>query len=214
VQLEAVAKCAAGQRHKPLHPRCVAWVLHGMASMAGLTIPSAYAVLPPACSSRSLHSVCVTVVTTCRQQTQPHPCITPPQHTNPAACYCYYCYLQDPALLPDTPSAAAAAAARLSSKRGSSSRQADAAAICSSHTRNTRSSSSPRPLFAPEPSIPGADSVQAWVVFSDLHVSSKTLDASVEVLRRVHEEARRRQAGVLFLGGCGQYRLGGCEREC
>jgi len=55
-------------------------------------------------------------------------------------------------------------------------------------------------MFAPEPHIPGQDRVKAWVVFSDLHVSTKTLGSCVEVLRRVHEEARRRQAGVLFLG--------------
>jgi hypothetical protein len=38
------------------------------------------------------------------------------------------------------------------------------------------------------------------VVFSDLHVNSKTLQPCLDVLRRVHEEARSRQAGVLFLG--------------
>lgn len=37
-------------------------------------------------------------------------------------------------------------------------------------------------------------------MFSDLHVSHKTLDTAVAVLRRVHEEARSRGAGVLFLG--------------
>lgn len=38
------------------------------------------------------------------------------------------------------------------------------------------------------------------MVFSDLHVNPKTLQPCLDVLRRVHEEARSRQAGVLFLG--------------
>lgn len=43
-------------------------------------------------------------------------------------------------------------------------------------------------------------SVKRWVVFSDLHVSHKTVDVSCQVLRRVREEAVARDAGVLFLG--------------
>jgi len=39
-----------------------------------------------------------------------------------------------------------------------------------------------------------------WVVFSDLHVSPKTLDVCLEVLREVRDAARLRGAGVLFLG--------------
>jgi len=52
------------------------------------------------------------------------------------------------------------------------------------------------------PSDPVFSSVDAWVTFSDLHVSHKSLDVCMEVLRRVHEEARKRGAGVLFLGEC------------
>ena len=43
-------------------------------------------------------------------------------------------------------------------------------------------------------------SVCKWVVFSDLHVSPKTLDVCLEVLREVRNAARLRGAGVLFLG--------------
>lgn len=43
-------------------------------------------------------------------------------------------------------------------------------------------------------------SVKQWVVFSDLHVSAKTVGVAVEVLRAVHAEAIRRDAGILFLG--------------
>lgn len=39
-----------------------------------------------------------------------------------------------------------------------------------------------------------------WVVFTDLHVKAQTLSTCLEVLRRVHEEAQRRDAGILFLG--------------
>lgn len=44
------------------------------------------------------------------------------------------------------------------------------------------------------------ESVKQWVVFSDLHVSTKTIDVAVQVLRAVHSEAVRRDAGILFLG--------------
>lgn len=39
-----------------------------------------------------------------------------------------------------------------------------------------------------------------WLAFSDLHVSHKTLATCLQVLERVHEEASRRGAGILFLG--------------
>lgn len=55
--------------------------------------------------------------------------------------------------------------------------------------------------FAHPPSFPQIEHrLQSWVVFSDLHVSSRTLDTAVRVLQRVHEEAQRRNAGVVFLG--------------
>jgi len=53
----------------------------------------------------------------------------------------------------------------------------------------------------PEDAAPWA-AVKQWVVFSDLHVSPRTVGVSVEVLRRVHEEAVARDAGILFLGEC------------
>ncbi|PRW45242.1 ABC transporter (ISS) isoform C [Chlorella sorokiniana] len=41
---------------------------------------------------------------------------------------------------------------------------------------------------------------QQWVAFSDLHVSHKNRATTLAVLERVHEEAARRGAGILFLG--------------
>ncbi len=39
-----------------------------------------------------------------------------------------------------------------------------------------------------------------WIVFSDLHVTPRTLPVCLEVLKRVRDEAAARSAGVLFLG--------------
>jgi hypothetical protein len=39
-----------------------------------------------------------------------------------------------------------------------------------------------------------------WIVFSDLHVTPRTLPVCLEVLKKVREEAAARSAGVLFLG--------------
>ena len=39
-----------------------------------------------------------------------------------------------------------------------------------------------------------------WVLFSDLHVTPRTLPICLDVLRRVRDEAAARSAGVLFLG--------------
>jgi hypothetical protein len=39
-----------------------------------------------------------------------------------------------------------------------------------------------------------------WVVFSDLHMSQKTMGVALQTLQRVHQEAKERAAGVLFLG--------------
>lgn len=44
--------------------------------------------------------------------------------------------------------------------------------------------------------------VKQWVVFSDLHLSHKTLETVLKVLARVHQEACQRDAGILFLGEC------------
>ena len=44
------------------------------------------------------------------------------------------------------------------------------------------------------------EGVERWIVFSDLHVSKRTMETCREVLRRVSEEARAMKAGVVFLG--------------
>ena len=50
--------------------------------------------------------------------------------------------------------------------------------------------------------------VSKWIVFTDLHVSPRTLDVCLEVLRRVKQEAKAQDAGIVFLGEAG--RLLGC----
>lgn len=44
------------------------------------------------------------------------------------------------------------------------------------------------------------DNVEAWVIFSDLHVSRRTLSVCEKVLEEVQSVARERNAGVLMLG--------------
>lgn len=44
------------------------------------------------------------------------------------------------------------------------------------------------------------DKVQRWVMFSDLHVSVRTLDTCISVLQKIKKEATSRKAGILFLG--------------
>ncbi|KAL0029555.1 hypothetical protein WJX79_003952 [Trebouxia sp. C0005] len=44
------------------------------------------------------------------------------------------------------------------------------------------------------------DKVQRWVMFSDLHVSIRTLDTCISVLQKIKKEATSRKAGILFLG--------------
>ena len=39
-----------------------------------------------------------------------------------------------------------------------------------------------------------------WIIFSDLHVSKRTMETCKEVLERVHAEAVEKKCGVLFLG--------------
>mmetsp|Transcript_15254 Transcript_15254/g.28717 ORF Transcript_15254/g.28717 Transcript_15254/m.28717 type:complete len:1362 (+) Transcript_15254:108-4193(+) len=41
---------------------------------------------------------------------------------------------------------------------------------------------------------------QRWVTFTDLHVAPNTLSTCLDVLSIVHQEAKRQDAGVLFLG--------------
>jgi DNA repair exonuclease SbcCD nuclease subunit/ABC-type dipeptide/oligopeptide/nickel transport system ATPase subunit len=43
-------------------------------------------------------------------------------------------------------------------------------------------------------------SVQTWVVFTDLHCAPSTLETCLQILDHVHDLARERHAGVLFLG--------------
>lgn len=43
-------------------------------------------------------------------------------------------------------------------------------------------------------------STSKWVLFSDLHVKSASIDTCEQVLERVHAEAEARKAGVIFLG--------------
>ncbi|GAX81140.1 hypothetical protein CEUSTIGMA_g8573.t1, partial [Chlamydomonas eustigma] len=44
------------------------------------------------------------------------------------------------------------------------------------------------------------DQPRHWVVFSDLHVTVKSLGTCLQVLKRVHKEAVQRDAGIMFLG--------------
>ena len=42
--------------------------------------------------------------------------------------------------------------------------------------------------------------VSRWIVFTDLHVSPRTLDICLKVLRTVKEAAKEQDAGIAFLG--------------
>lgn len=42
--------------------------------------------------------------------------------------------------------------------------------------------------------------VKDWILFSDLHVKSASIDVCEQVLREVHTAAVQRQAGIIFLG--------------
>lgn len=44
------------------------------------------------------------------------------------------------------------------------------------------------------------ETVDKWIIFSDLHVSVKTLGVCISVLRRIKKEAVARKAGIVFLG--------------
>lgn len=43
-------------------------------------------------------------------------------------------------------------------------------------------------------------SCKSWVIFSDLHVKSASMEVCEQVLDRVHQAAAERGAGVIFLG--------------
>ena len=44
------------------------------------------------------------------------------------------------------------------------------------------------------------ENVDKWIMFSDLHVSVKTLKVCISVLRKIKKEAVARKAGIVFLG--------------
>ena len=54
--------------------------------------------------------------------------------------------------------------------------------------------------YAPRWGLEPAELPQQWLTFSDLHVSKNTRATCMAVLEQVHEEAVRRNAGILFLG--------------
>ena len=43
-------------------------------------------------------------------------------------------------------------------------------------------------------------SYQNWIIFSDLHVKSSSIDTCEQVLHDVHKDAMKRNAGIIFLG--------------
>eukprot|EP00879_Flechtneria_rotunda_P028700 GHRR01030911.1.p1 GENE.GHRR01030911.1~~GHRR01030911.1.p1 ORF type:complete len:233 (+),score=26.31 GHRR01030911.1:104-700(+) len=64
------------------------------------------------------------------------------------------------------------------------------------------SNSAKNVLSGRAPAAEAFSKARGWVVFSDLHCSSKTIDTALEVLQLVRKEATARNAGVLFLGEC------------
>ena len=51
-------------------------------------------------------------------------------------------------------------------------------------------------VVAPE----GHERTRSWIIFSDLHVKSSSIDTCEQVLDRVHAEAVKQNAGIIFLG--------------
>jgi hypothetical protein len=43
-------------------------------------------------------------------------------------------------------------------------------------------------------------SYQNWIIFSDLHVKSSSIETCEQVLHDVHDDAMKRNAGIIFLG--------------
>ncbi len=85
-------------------------------------------------------------------------------------------------------------------KRGRKKKTVEAAELQRVSRRDTGAVLPAVDLAANVPQSGDWASVKRWVVFSDLHVSHKTVDVACQVLRRVREEAVARDAGVLFLG--------------
>ncbi|GBF93021.1 hypothetical protein Rsub_05632 [Raphidocelis subcapitata] len=111
-----------------------------------------------------------------------------------------------PAPAPAAPSPARAPAARKPRRaRAGAPSPTDAAGAAgagAAAAREPAAAAGPPPQLplAAGPTDPAFAGVTGWVAFSDLHVSHRTLEVSLEVLRRVASEAGARGAGVLFLG--------------
>ena len=72
--------------------------------------------------------------------------------------------------------------------------------ICTTAAKNGEATEVQKQLSTQAPRGTRWRKVRQWVVFSDLHLSHKTLGTVLEVLERVHQEASQRDAGILFLG--------------
>ena len=114
-------------------------------------------------------------------------------------------------LLPDTPTPAPTKrkkSSRASSKKGSGAGATSGSLDdpAPSPAEDSTQGFGAEDLFHNAPPAGPWDHVKRWVVFSDLHVSTKSLRVCIQVLQRVRQEALERGAGVLFLGTC-QLRL-------
>ena len=69
-----------------------------------------------------------------------------------------------------------------------------------SRSRATSSPESALDVLSDDALGPAHAAARRWIVFSDLHVNRKTAPVAMEVLRRVHDAALSRDAGVVFLG--------------
>lgn len=56
------------------------------------------------------------------------------------------------------------------------------------------------PILSCGPKSKVFDALEQYVAFSDLHVSPKSFRTCLQVLDKVHDEAVKRNAGILFLG--------------
>ena len=72
--------------------------------------------------------------------------------------------------------------------------------LCTTAAKSTEATEVQKQLSIQAPRGTRWRKVRQWVVFSDLHLSHKTLGTVLEVLERVHQEASQRDAGILFLG--------------
>jgi hypothetical protein len=107
--------------------------------------------------------------------------------------------------------AAAEAAAALARASSSNAVKAGADAATVTRRRSASSSSSsasspkptaldPRPSAIPSPTARAFTDPRRFVVFSDLHLSPRTLPTCLSVLAAVRDAAAERKAGVVFLG--------------